>query len=1110
MADDPQATNFANNGAILMTLLSAGALLFSHIAPLQDARPDSKALQFHETPAVQTVEARLWQDPFTAVAKDFGGATSAIDCSKTEPDPHCRAVIDQLGFKEDPPPVSIIAATVSAAPYSEEEENRRRVRYALVSGLAVMDFVPTDAGHIGYAATSSQASTEVVGKSLCNDSVKEERLPDVIPFEWFRGKLDPSKKILVLWLDEDALSEHPLAKVSKLACLIAHDVPKSEPARKDAPAIFVIGPSWSDTLRDLIIEACNGPQIPNEKGSCDSKKDAWPALANTKFYAYGATVNDASLFSEVRSKDKVMGDLCDQFDRTKGDCVPRYRTVNDFLRDRDVHLIRTIASDDVLARAVINELHLRGVDPGIMERKADGKTKLELGKSSFPGEQHIALISEWDTYYARTFWRLMQDCAVRGYDTPVDEGKPDGHAGAVCQYSGDGKRSWVHVRTYLHGLDGATPQNRKSESNKSDLKASREDGSKDDADVTGGSRKDLEKRQPDLRTSERAFGQGQYDYLRRLARDLKAEDDELQRNDEGSIRAIGVVGGDVFDKLLVLRALKPVFPEAIFFTDDFDALLGLESELRWTRNLLVATSFGPKLADDRQKDLPPFRNYVETSAFLATQLAVAEINRLSAQQKSPPGDQPDPNLMTSAAPSSDPRDGRSVATDFDGAQRKITGWLETPRIFEIEPTGGMLALNEDLPQHDARCRDDPLACKSIQPGDPPLYPAIDRWVGLLLGLVLAVLWIYAVWKMVAYRGALHNKREQSYEDKKGSKFTFEDFTCWILDVLIGVFVLCGLCVVAIFWLWPTSAKFMTSAGDPMSLMQGVSIWPSIFLRAFTLGLAAWFIFDAWRNLDKNLRLVGKKLRLASPEAIIVENHKESDFHLSLWGKARTYLSYQLRDQATVTDEPICKVEALWKRYVVQGRPVARFWRVIGWSILFFLSGVVLATMFGFPAQPGRGLLARRLHIVLAYADFLAMLFLVFFVVDATWLCSNFVKRLANNYTQWPDNTKIWLREKLELKQSCLKEDAHDTLDDWIDVYFIALRTSCITKLIYYPFVIIALIIVCSSSVFGNFYLYVPRVIVTGLSIAIVIGLRCCLTRSPIKRGESPKHICRTG
>ena len=56
-------------------------------------------------------------------------------------------------------------------------------------------------------------------------------------------------------------------------------------------------------------------------------------------------------------------------------------------------------------------------------------------------------------------------------------------------------------------------------------------------------------------------GRAQYDYLRRLRRPIE----EL-----GNVSAIGVVGSDVYDKLLVLRALKPYFPDCVFFTTDLD------------------------------------------------------------------------------------------------------------------------------------------------------------------------------------------------------------------------------------------------------------------------------------------------------------------------------------------------------------------------------------------------------------------------------------------------------------------------------------------------------------------------------------------------------------
>lgn len=57
----------------------------------------------------------------------------------------------------------------------------------------------------------------------------------------------------------------------------------------------------------------------------------------------------------------------------------------------------------------------------------------------------------------------------------------------------------------------------------------------------------------------------------------------------------------------MLRALRPELPEALFFTTDFDETLTMGSELGWTHNLIVASSFGPELRQDIQDEIPPFR-----------------------------------------------------------------------------------------------------------------------------------------------------------------------------------------------------------------------------------------------------------------------------------------------------------------------------------------------------------------------------------------------------------------------------------------------------------------------------------------------------------------------
>ena len=60
---------------------------------------------------------------------------------------------------------------------------------------------------------------------------------------------------------------------------------------------------------------------------------------------------------------------------------------------------------------------------------------------------------------------------------------------------------------------------------------------------------------------EATEGLNHSDYLRRLARKLKEANARWQREDHDDlgIRAIGLLGSDTYDKLMILRALRPQF-----------------------------------------------------------------------------------------------------------------------------------------------------------------------------------------------------------------------------------------------------------------------------------------------------------------------------------------------------------------------------------------------------------------------------------------------------------------------------------------------------------------------------------------------------------------------
>lgn len=165
----------------------------------------------------------------------------------------------------------------------------------------------------------------------------------------------------------------------------------------------------------------------------------------------------------------------------------------------------------------------------------------------------------------------------------------------------------IHTITYMRGIDGKLP-NRDSEIST---------GGNSNSDKKKSSPTDFDYFNPKF---EQPQGQDQFDYMRRLTEKVKNI-----VNDRDKIRAIGIMGSDVYDKLLILRALRKEFRNTIFFTTDLDARLWHHTELPFTRNLIVASSYGLQLRHNLQKDIPPFRSVYQTSAFVAALQALGSL-----------------------------------------------------------------------------------------------------------------------------------------------------------------------------------------------------------------------------------------------------------------------------------------------------------------------------------------------------------------------------------------------------------------------------------------------------------------------------------------------------
>src|SRR5262249_18372908 len=296
--------------------------------------------------------------------------------------------------------------------------------------------------------------------------------------------------------------------------------------------VRILGPASSTVLKAMVSEL-------NSQDST-SHADFW-THCDVAFVSAMATASASQLLNMVDGDEQ---DLHDQFKKW------------------NITFRRTAVTDMQLMQTIIHELERRGV-------KRDGP-------------DHVALISEWDTFYGRALPEVFCEAYKR-----VD-----------CK-----SLTSVHRFSYMRGLDGVLPRPPREPA---ELAAKPEANGKDHP----------------APTSELAEGRSQVDYLRRLAVQLRQTDRDLRQEDTGKrgeqvkIGAIGVLGSDAYDKLLVLQGVRSEFPDVPVFPTDLDARLFDSHQRQWARTLIVASGYGLEVLPPQQAPIPPFRDAYQTSTFL--------------------------------------------------------------------------------------------------------------------------------------------------------------------------------------------------------------------------------------------------------------------------------------------------------------------------------------------------------------------------------------------------------------------------------------------------------------------------------------------------------------
>jgi hypothetical protein len=374
--------NAPNQGGPNLLPLSGGlaALAIASIfyltveTPFQDVRPENPRFSTNHARSTELVQARLWEDPFAAVArhsaKGIAPADNGTDCRG-----HCLSdLTTELKELKRDAKVVVMPVMVFGGPYPENQEERIRTRYAVLSALGQLNYAPRDGEHIGYFKPyCPNAKPRNPNVKPCDANAPSAfALREIVPYEWFiHTDSQPSDSaVLLLWLKDDQFQKNPW---EKLAYLVARFKEKFAP--QPYKIRFVVqGPAGSTVLRVMAKEASKLI----DDGNIDDGNNDLTKLKGVEIYSPKATVAERYL--------GLKSSFGDAFNKLLKD------------KERQGGFYRTIGTDKELAESLIAEIKRR-IPP----------------KQQDVCPPHIALISEWDTFYGRTFPEAFRDSLDNAY-----------------------------------------------------------------------------------------------------------------------------------------------------------------------------------------------------------------------------------------------------------------------------------------------------------------------------------------------------------------------------------------------------------------------------------------------------------------------------------------------------------------------------------------------------------------------------------------------------------------------------------------------------------------------------------------------------------------------
>ncbi|MEO8327651.1 MAG: DUF2723 domain-containing protein, partial [Nitrospirota bacterium] len=272
----------------------------------------------------------------------------------------------------------------------------------------------------------------------------------------------------------------------------------------------------------------------------------------------------------------------------------------------------------------------------------------------------------------------------------------------------------------------------------------------------------------------------------------------------------------------------------------------------------------------------------------------------------------------------------------------------------------------------------------------------------------------------------------------------------------------GFTILFLFW----SITNQLNDGEPFVWLEGISVWPTELLRLGAFFLSLLFLCRGYRTLQAKFREI------------------EAGFHLQP-GQCSGFFEWKKwmefgPDFSRGSVPPKNTVRECWEVYTaLMSLKCAGSRVVVQTAVYLFLFALPVFLLLGFPTTPCRGETCFHWDKGILFLSVVTMWLLVFFVVYATRLCARMVDWVLQNGVEWPTQHTVrepWFHSSRNISLA----NIHQSLR------FCGQLTEVVGTLIYYPFIIVLVMIVSRSSFFDDWDLPISLLIVIGSNIGLAI------------------------